>query len=240
MMLTKITLAILCCALFFGFMPFVQANTHYPRYYYNDYYDQQHEPKRQHKRIHRHYDHTTRYYSRHGTYRSQYKKSRYYYNAYPPKKTESIENEEESKTADQSTQDSPFPSKIAQTNIIKVDLAELAWGAYDEQGDLVKWGRASGGKDFCADTGKSCKTVTGTYTIYSSKGPECKSNLFPLPKGGAPMPYCMHFHGAFALHGGQVPNHNASHGCIRLLHDDAQWLNEEFVTVGKTRVSITY
>lgn len=135
---------------------------------------------------------------------------------------------------------SPFPSKISSSNIIKVDLGKLAWGAYDDGGNLVKWGRASGGKNYCPDINRGCKTVTGTYTIYRKQGPECKSNRFPVGKGGAPMPYCMHFHGGYAMHGGQVPNYNASHGCVRLLHPDAEWLNEDFVRVGSTRVNITY
>jgi hypothetical protein len=134
----------------------------------------------------------------------------------------------------------PFPSKIAGSNVIKVDLNKLAWGAYNDQGNLVKWGNASGGKGFCDDIGKACKTVTGTFTIYSKKGSACKSNLFPLPRGGAPMPYCMHFQGGYALHGGNVPDFNASHGCIRVPVNEAQWLNQHFVRVGKTRVMITY
>lgn len=135
---------------------------------------------------------------------------------------------------------SPFPSKISGGNIIKVDLGKLAWGAYDDQGDLVKWGPASGGKSYCPDIRRSCRTVTGTYTVYNKKGPSCKSSRFPVGKGGAPMPYCMHFKGGYAMHGGNVPGYNASHGCIRMLVHDAQWLNQNFVRVGSTRVSIKY
>lgn len=133
-----------------------------------------------------------------------------------------------------------FPSKISGGNVIKVDLGRLAWGAYDNQGNLIRTGRASGGKSYCADIRRSCRTITGTYTIYSKKGPGCKSSRFPVGRGGAPMPYCMHFKGGYALHGGNVPNYNASHGCIRLHHADAQWLNQNFVRVGSTRVSIHY
>jgi lipoprotein-anchoring transpeptidase ErfK/SrfK len=133
-----------------------------------------------------------------------------------------------------------LPSKIAGGNVIKVDLAQRVWGAYDHQGNLIKWGRASGGKKYCPDIRRGCRTITGTYTIYSKKGPSCKSSRFPVGRGGAPMPYCMHFHGGYALHGGHVPNYNASHGCIRLHYEDAQWLNLNFVTIGRTRVSIHY
>lgn len=134
----------------------------------------------------------------------------------------------------------PFPQTISDSNIIKVDLGKLAWGAYDDQGNLIRWGDASGGKNFCSDIGQACKTISGTYTFYKKQGGQCKSNLFPIPKGGAPMPYCMHFQGGYALHGGNVPDFNASHGCVRVPVHEAQWLNQNFVKVGKTRISITY
>lgn len=139
------------------------------------------------------------------------------------------------------TEYAPFPSKISSGNLIKVDLGKLAWGAYDDQGNLVKWGRASGGKSYCKDIRRGCRTITGTYTIYSKKGSGCRSSRFPLPRGGAPMPYCMHFYKGYAMHGSNsVPHYNASHGCVRLVPEDARWLNQNFVRVGSTRVSIHY
>lgn len=134
----------------------------------------------------------------------------------------------------------PFPERISAGNIIKVDLGKLAWAAYDSQGYLVRWGEASGGKRYCADIRRGCRTVTGTYTIYRKQGPGCKSSRFPVGRGGAPMPYCMHFKGGYAMHGGNVPGYNASHGCVRLHYEDARWLNQEFVDVGRTRVQIKY
>lgn len=134
-----------------------------------------------------------------------------------------------------------LPTKISSGNMIKVDLGRLVWGAYDHQGYLVKSGHVSGGKEYCPDIGRRCRTVTGTYTIYSKKGADCKSTRFPVGRGGAPMPYCMFFHGGYALHGSNaVPWHNASHGCVRMHPQDAQWLNQNFVRVGSTRVSIKY
>jgi lipoprotein-anchoring transpeptidase ErfK/SrfK len=48
----------------------------------------------------------------------------------------------------------------------------------------------------------------------------------------------MFFHGGYALHGSNdVPGYNASHGCVRLVTEDAKWLNTQFVNVG-TRVII--
>ncbi len=134
----------------------------------------------------------------------------------------------------------PFPQRISTGNLIKVDLGRLAWAAYDHQGYLVRWGPASGGKKYCPDIRRGCRTVTGTYTIYRKQGPGCRSSRFPVGRGGAPMPYCMHFHGGYAMHGGNVPGYNASHGCVRLHYEDAQWLNQNFVEVGRTRVNIHY
>lgn len=139
---------------------------------------------------------------------------------------------------------SPFAksSSAAGENYIKIDLSELAWGAYDASGNLVNWGPISAGKNYCPDIHRSCRTPTGSYTIYSRQGPNCISHVFPVAThGGAPMPYCMHFHGGFALHGSPiVPGHNASHGCVRLFTEDAEWLNHNFVNVGSTRVLITH
>lgn len=137
---------------------------------------------------------------------------------------------------------SPFPSRVAPSakNHIRVDLNKLAWGAYNTDGQLVKWGPASGGQNYCADIKRSCKTVKGTYTVYSEKGSGCRSSLYPKPNGGAPMPYCMHFFKGYALHGSSsVPGYNASHGCVRLFTEDAKWLKEEFVTPGHTKVTVT-
>lgn len=137
---------------------------------------------------------------------------------------------------------SPFPNKIAApgSTYIRVDLQKLAWGAYDAAGHLVKWGPASGGKNYCPDVGRACKTVQGTYTIKRKQGAGCKSSKYPKPNGGAPMPYCMHFYRGYAMHGSNtVPGFNASHGCVRIFNEDAQWLNQNFIRVGVTKVHVT-
>lgn len=138
---------------------------------------------------------------------------------------------------------SPFPRQIepSPTSRIIFDKSDLAWGAYDPNGNLVKWGPAAGGKDYCPDVGRSCKTVTGTFTVYSKRGAGCSSSKYPIGKGGAPMPYCMFFHGGYALHGSPtVPGYHASHGCVRLFNEDAEWLNQEFVDIGSTKVTVRY
>jgi hypothetical protein len=126
-------------------------------------------------------------------------------------------------------------------NIINIDLGNLSWEAYDYSGNFVRSGRVSGGKEYCPDIHRGCRTPTGTFTIYRKGGSSCKSSRFPVGKGGAPMPYCMFFKGGYALHGSyQVPDFNASHGCVRMIPSDAQWLNHNFVQPGSTRVKISY
>jgi len=111
-----------------------------------------------------------------------------------------------------------------------VDQDKLAWAAYDEEGHLVRWGPISSGRDKCPDSANSCRTLTGVYRVFSKEGSRCKSDLFPLGRGGAMMPYCMYYHKGFALHGAEsVPGYRASHGCVRMFVDDAKWLNYEFV-----------
>ncbi len=115
--------------------------------------------------------------------------------------------------------------------VIVVDLNQHSWAAYDADGQLVYWGPATGGNDYCSDIGKSCRTKAGEFRIYSLGSSNCVSTKFPIPRGGAPMPYCMFFNGGQALHGspGQVIADNVSHGCVRLFVQDAEWLRYDFV-----------
>lgn len=125
----------------------------------------------------------------------------------------------------------PFPHKIKDTERqIIVDQDKLAWGAYNEEGDLVKWGPIASGRDKCSDSANSCRTLTGVYRIFSKEDSNCKSDIFPIGRGGAKMPYCMYFHKGFALHGADdMPGYRASHGCVRMFTHDAKWLNLNFV-----------
>ena len=127
---------------------------------------------------------------------------------------------------------SPFPHKIqgeAEKEVI-VDQDKLAWAAYDAQGQLVNWGPIASGSDKCSDSNRKCRTLTGIYRVFSKENEKCKSDVFPINKGGAPMPYCMYFIKGFALHGSaDMPGYRASHGCVRMFTRDAKWLNENFV-----------
>lgn len=134
----------------------------------------------------------------------------------------------------------PFDTQINPPGkkVIIVNFAKLAFGAYDPDGYLVYWGPISGGKGYCPDIGRRCNSPRGTFYIYEKEDDGCVSTKFPVGRGGAPMPYCMFFHGGFALHGSpEVPGYNASHGCIRMFTSDAKWLNQEF-TDSETHVEV--
>lgn len=137
-----------------------------------------------------------------------------------------------------------FPLKREATGnkVFIFDPKATAWAAYDASGNRVQTGSASGGKDYCEDIGRSCRTVTGTYRVYSKKGADCTSSIYPIETGGgAKMPYCMHFSGGYSIHAAyEVPNYNASHGCIRVLPSAAQWLHNNFIDVGTTVVVKSY
>lgn len=132
----------------------------------------------------------------------------------------------------------PFPLKLSgeKEKQIIVDQDKLAWAAYDAEGNLVKWGPISSGRDKCSDSNRSCRTLTGIFRVFSKENVNCKSDVFPIGKGGAKMPYCMYFHKGFALHGSDdIPGYRASHGCVRMFIEDAKWLNENFVELSSER-----
>lgn len=115
---------------------------------------------------------------------------------------------------------------------------KLMWGAYTPSGRLINSGIASGGRDYCHDVRRRCKTPVGNFRVGRKGGPGCVSSKFPLGRGGAPMPYCMFFYHGYAIHGSyDVPAYNASHGCIRVLPSAARWLSQNFMSSG-TKVKV--
>lgn len=116
--------------------------------------------------------------------------------------------------------------------VVIVDPSIHEWGAYDPDGTLINSGIATAGNSWCKDIRRSCRTKVGSFRVYSLGSRSCKSSKFPIPRGGAPMPYCMFFNGGQALHGspaGHVVRANVSHGCVRLQVKDAEWLRFNFV-----------
>lgn len=135
---------------------------------------------------------------------------------------------------------SPFPRYIESEGekTIYVSQKNLAWAAYDAEGELIWWGPISSGIDGCRGATGSCETPNGSFRIIRKQDIDCVSTAFPRRadgnNGGALMPYCMHFFKGYALHGSyEVPGYRASHGCVRMLIEDARWLNEEFVTTAE-------
>lgn len=133
---------------------------------------------------------------------------------------------------------SPFLLKIKppKEKLIIINQNALAFGAYDAEGHLVYWGPISSGKDYCPDIGRSCRTITGIYYVFNKKGFSCRSNTFPVGRGGSHMPFCMFFYKGYAMHGSkEVYGFRDSHGCVRLFTRDAKWLNENFMDVIEKR-----
>lgn len=127
-----------------------------------------------------------------------------------------------------------LPQQIAtKERTILIDPNVHAWGAYNSDGQLVRAGLATAGAYYCPDIGRGCKTGAGTFRIKSLGEAGCKSSKYPLPRGGAPMPYCMFFNGHQGLHGSEyVMEGNASHGCVRMTVSDAEWMRYDFAGIG--------
>ncbi len=115
------------------------------------------------------------------------------------------------------------------------------WKAINDNGKVVRSGRASGGRHYCKDVRRACRTPTGTFRIISKRGASCRSSRYPVGRGGAPMPYCMFFSKYYAIHGSpDVPNYNASHGCIRVTPSSARWLHRNFIRIGTKVIVKSY
>lgn len=115
------------------------------------------------------------------------------------------------------------------------------WAFYNAQGQRIAYGRAGGGSDWCAELGRRCHTPSGTFRVQSKGDASCISHRFPLPHGGAPMPYCMHFSGGYAIHGSPyVSGLNSSHGCVRVTTPAARWLSQHHMHHGTKVVILPY
>ena len=131
-----------------------------------------------------------------------------------------------------------FSSTYAAGNTFIFNPNTLTWKAIDDNGHVVRTGRGSGGRRYCSDIHRGCKTPAGVYHVYSKGGSGCSSSRYPVGHGGAPMPYCMFFSKNYAIHGSyEVPNYNASHGCVRVRPSEARWLSNNFIRIG-TKVII--
>ena len=129
-----------------------------------------------------------------------------------------------------------YPTLLASNSFV-FNPRTHSWTAISD-GRVIRHGRASGGRHYCPDIGRSCRTPSGVYSVIQKGGAGCRSSRYPVGEGGAPMPYCMFFSKYYAVHGSpDVPNYNASHGCVRVRPSDARWLHQNFMHVG-TKVVI--
>lgn len=162
-----------------------------------------------------------------------------YYSRYSTKKLYSTNNYTTVASNRSYSYSSQGPANARGTFIF--DPKKLSWAVYNSSGSLVRTGAASGGRGYCPDVHRGCHTPVGRFTVYSKGPANCKSSKFPVAHPGAPMPYCMFFHGGYAIHGSNdVPNYNASHGCIRLVPSDALWLHQNFIKAGTRVVVLPY
>lgn len=145
---------------------------------------------------------------------------------------------------DPSRYESRIPQQIdTHEKLVLVDPNVNAWGAYDSKGHLVRGGIATAGNNWCDDIGRPCRTATGSFRIQSLGSADCKSKIYPRPNGGGLMPYCMFFSGGMALHGSPdatVVESNISHGCVRMRIPDAEWLRNNFASVGTKVIVKSY
>ena len=127
----------------------------------------------------------------------------------------------------------PFPIQleVARTipKLVLVSRRVQAFGAY-ESGKLVRWGPTSTGK-------KSTPTPAGLfYTNWKARETRSSVNQSWV------LPWCFNldnFSGV-SFHKFDLPGYPASHGCVRLLEEDAKWIYEwaDQWTLSKTDRSV--
>jgi hypothetical protein len=112
----------------------------------------------------------------------------------------------------------PDPASLqpADSRELKILLGQRRFEYYEDE-QVVWSGKVSAGVEEHPTprgefrvTAKDIDKRSGSYTNY-----------FNWP---TPMPYALQFNGPYWVHEGYVPNENASHGCVRLRHDDAKFV----------------
>lgn len=84
----------------------------------------------------------------------------------------------------------------------------------------------------CSTGREGYRTPKGKFNVYRKE-----RHAISYKYGNSPMPFTLWFYGGYGIHESKsVPKHPASHGCVRLKHEDAKWLFEQ-VPVG-TQITI--
>lgn len=112
--------------------------------------------------------------------------------------------------------------KHGANRLIRVSLEKQFFGAY-ENGKLIFWGPISSGR-------KEYETPAGNYKVL------WKTKKYWSKKYGLPMPFAINIsdYGIF-IHHQSLSGKPASHGCIRLLREDAKklfsWVNKNDLVI---------
>ncbi len=127
----------------------------------------------------------------------------------------------------------PLPKQLASATsipkLVVVSRRVQAFGAY-ESGKLVRWGPTSTGK-------KSTPTPAGLYHAnWKARTRRSSVNQNWI------LPWCFNLDdvAGISFHQFDLPGYPASHGCVRLLEEDAKWIYEwvDQWTLSKTDNSI--
>lgn len=63
-----------------------------------------------------------------------------------------------------------FCSSSAFANTFVFNPKTLTWKAIDSNGKIVRIGKGSGGRKYCPDIHRGCKTPIGVFTVWSKGG----------------------------------------------------------------------
>lgn len=124
----------------------------------------------------------------------------------------------------------PFPqSGYADAyDTIVFDPRNLAWAHY-LNGQLIAWGPAVGGKDWCANIGRECRTDVGVFHFTEAANANRRSSAYPIGchgSGCAPMPRFLRFTDwGQGIHARSMRGANASHGCVGVFEADSVYLS---------------
>jgi len=131
---------------------------------------------------------------------------------------------------------------------IVVDLKNFQYTALDANGHVLRVGLTSGGRKYCPDIKRGCKTPSGIFKVISKRGKHYRSPLYPVACGYlpglkrcAPMPWYTKFnHQGPGFHGSndnwEKPKH-ISHGCLHVKTEDGKWIHDNS-EIGYTTVVV--
>lgn len=135
---------------------------------------------------------------------------------------------------------SPFPNQVSYgyNDLFIFSPQKLAWAHYID-GRMISWGPAVGGKTWCSDIGRTCRTKTGTFSFTEAANAGRRSGLFPVGcadrdsdgnitsrKRCARMPYFVRFtNQGQGIHARSMRGKNASHGCVGVFLSDVVYIN---------------